>query len=129
MSEDDYKRIFAKKLNFYMAKCGKTQNDLVHDFGYRASTVSDWCNGKKLLRMDKIQALADYFGVEKSDLIEDKPKNDKYYLDPETASIAEQIYNDPNLRVLFDAARDSSPENMRLAAEMLKRMKDTNPDG
>ena len=129
MSEDDYKRIFAKKLNFYMAKCGKTQNDLVRDFGYRASTVSDWCNGKKLPRMDKIQALADYFGVEKSDLIEDKPKNDKYYLNPETASIAEQIYNDPNLRVLFDAARDSSPENMRLVAEMLKRMKDTNPDG
>lgn len=60
MSEEDYKKTFARKLNYYMGKSGKTQNDIVKFFGWRASTVSDWCNGKKLPRMDKIQALADY---------------------------------------------------------------------
>lgn len=129
MSEEDYKMIFARKLNFYMQKSGKTQNDLVRDCGYRASTVSDWCNGKKLPRMDKIQALADYFRIEKSDLLEDKPNKEKYYLNPETAKIAQQIYDDPDLKALFDAADDSDPQNLKLAAEMLKRMKETNPGG
>lgn len=129
MSEDDYKKVFAERLSFYMQKCEKTQNDIVRDFGYSASTVSDWCNGKKLPRMDKIQALADYFGIEKSDLIENKPKEKKYYINPETAKIAQQIYDDPDLHALFDAAADSAPEDMQMAADLLRRLKKTNPDG
>lgn len=128
MSEEDYRKIFSEKLNFYMNKCGKTQNDLVRDFGYSASTVSDWCNGKKLPRMDKIQALADYFGVEKSDLIDRNPKSEKYYLIPDTAKIAQQIYEDKDMKILFDAAQNAKPEDLKLAADMLKRLKGVDDD-
>ena len=80
-------------------------------------------------RVDKIQSLCNWLGIEKSDLLEEKVGDSRYYINPETARIAQQIYDDPDLRVLFDAAEDVSPESIRLAAEMLRRMKETNPDG
>lgn len=65
------KRIFAKNLNYYLDKYGKTQIDLINDLGFNKSTVSTWCNGIKMPRMGTIQTLADYFGIMKSDLIEE----------------------------------------------------------
>lgn len=67
------KKIFAKRLNYYMDKTGKTQSDLIDDLGINKSTISTWCSGTKMPRMGTIQTLADYFGVMKSDLIEEKP--------------------------------------------------------
>lgn len=52
-----------------------------------------------------------------------------YYLNPETAKLAQEVFDDPNLRVLFDAAKNSRPEDLRMAADLLKRLKGTNPDG
>lgn len=72
MPEDDYKKIFSKNLKYYMDKNGKNQMDLMKDLGFSSSTVSNWCTGLKLPRMDKVQILADYFGILKSDLIEEK---------------------------------------------------------
>lgn len=73
MSEGEYRKIFVKRLNYYMTKNNKTQSDLIKDLGYSSSTISNWCTGLKLPRMDKIEILANYFGVNKSDLLEDKP--------------------------------------------------------
>lgn len=72
MSESDYKRIFSKNLKTYMDLNNKSQIDIVNDLHLSQSTVSNWCTGLKLPRMDKVQMLADYFGIEKSDLLEDK---------------------------------------------------------
>ena len=72
MSEEDYRHIFVKNLSYYMNMHGKNQMDLMNDLNLSSSTVSSWCTGKKLPRMGKIQMLADYFGIEKSDLIEEK---------------------------------------------------------
>lgn len=66
------KEVFAKNLNRLLSKNGKTQSDLVAYMNTTASTVSDWCNGKKYPRVDKMQKLADYFGVLKSDLTEER---------------------------------------------------------
>lgn len=52
-----------------------------------------------------------------------------YHINGETEEIAQWIYEDEDLRLLFDAARGSNPDNLKLAAEMLQRMKDTNTDG
>lgn len=48
----------------------------------------------------------------------------EYYIDPETAALAQQLLTDPDYRILFDAARGSRPEDMRMAAEMLRRFKE-----
>ena len=68
------KEIFAKNLVYYIERSGKTQKELAEVVGVAASTFNDWCKGKKYPRIDKIEILANYFGIQKSDLIEDKEK-------------------------------------------------------
>lgn len=65
----------------------------------------------------------------KDDSGETSNYHDGYYLDEETAKVAQEVFDDPDLRVLFDAARGSRPEDIRMAADMLRRFKETNPDG
>lgn len=76
MLDVDYKRIFTKKLKHYMDINSKNQMDLMNDLKLSSSTVSSWCTGAKMPRMGKIQMLADYFGINKSDLIEEQLQND-----------------------------------------------------
>lgn len=53
-------------------------------------------------------------------------EEETYYTNKETAKIAQKIYEDPDLRVLFDAAQDVKPEAIQQAANMLKLFKNTN---
>lgn len=66
------KRIFAENLKKYMEANNKTRREICAALGFSYYTFSDWVNGKKYPRMDKVEMLADYFGIQKSDLIEDK---------------------------------------------------------
>lgn len=75
MSEDQYKKIFSSNLKRYMELNGKSQIDLINDLGFNKSAVSTWCNGTRLPRMDKVDALAKYFRINRSDLIEE-PKEE-----------------------------------------------------
>lgn len=68
----DNKNIFSTNLKKYMALQDKSRNDISNDLGFSYYTVTDWVKGKKYPRMDKVEKLANYFGVKKSDLIEDK---------------------------------------------------------
>ena len=63
---------FAKNLKHYMLVAGVTQNDIVNDLKITASTVSDWFNGKKYPRIDRMQMLADYLNITITDLREDR---------------------------------------------------------
>lgn len=74
----DFKKIFAKNLSNLLSINQKTQTDLVNDLNLNKSTVSTWINATKMPRMNKVEQLANYFGVEKSDLIEDSTTLDKY---------------------------------------------------
>lgn len=66
------KRIFAENLKRYMDKNGKEPRDICELLHVQKSTVSSWLNAKKCPRMDKIETLASYFGIMKSDLLEKK---------------------------------------------------------
>ena len=125
MADDEYKKIFAKNLKHYMVVSGKNQMDLMRDLGLSSSTVSNWCTGSKLPRMDKVQMLADYFHILKSDLLEEKSPvdNNTYYLNPETSKIAQEIYDNKELSLLFDAARDADPEDLQTVHSMLMALK------
>ena len=68
------KEVFAKNLRMYMDRKGKSQKELAEIVGVSAPTMHDWLKAKKYPRIDKIEILADYFGILKSDLIEDKPE-------------------------------------------------------
>lgn len=72
MVDDQYKKIFSKNLKYYMSLHNKEQIDLINDLGFNKSAVSTWCNGTRLPRMDKVEKLAQYFNINRSDLIEEK---------------------------------------------------------
>ncbi len=70
MSDLGNKIVFASNLKQYMDRANIDRNRLCEDLGFKYSTVSEWLAGKKYPRIDKIEMLANYFGIQKSDLIE-----------------------------------------------------------
>ena len=71
------KEIFAKNLRYFVERSGKSQKDIAEYVGVAASTFNDWAKAKKYPRIDKIEILANYFGIQKSDLIEEKMTEEK----------------------------------------------------
>lgn len=65
------KEIFIRNLKRYLAETGTKQNEIARAINVSTGTICDWTKGRTYPRMDKIQALADYFGIQKSDLVED----------------------------------------------------------
>lgn len=72
MANQDQKDILSKNLKTYLDRKGLSQTDLAKELGYPEMTVSNWVNAKFYPRIDKIQEMADFFGINKSDLMEDK---------------------------------------------------------
>lgn len=68
---DKQKKIFSTNLNYYMKRAGKNTADLAAELSFPFSTVSDWVHGKKYPRMDRVQIIADYFGIMKLHLTEE----------------------------------------------------------
>lgn len=71
------KKAMAKNLQYYMNKAGRTQKEMSEIVGVATSTFNDWMRAKKYPRIDKIEIMADYFGIKKSDLIEEKMTEEK----------------------------------------------------
>lgn len=76
MSNIGNKETMAKNLRYHVEKSGKTQKELSEIVGVASSTFNDWLKAKKYPRIDKIEILADYFGILKSDLIEERTEED-----------------------------------------------------
>jgi transcriptional regulator with XRE-family HTH domain len=66
------KEVFAKNLNYFIERSGKSKKDIAAIVGVAPSTFNEWTKGKKYPRIDKIEILANHFGILKSDLIEVK---------------------------------------------------------
>lgn len=74
MTDKEQKEVFSRNLNRLLTRDSKTQKEVADAIGVLTTTFNTWCTGVALPRMGKVQLLADYFGVLKSDLIEDKPE-------------------------------------------------------
>lgn len=70
---------FRTNLNYYLEKSGHTQLELSEAIGVSTATVSEWCNGKKMPRMNKIEEIANWLGLSISDLLEDRSESNTYY--------------------------------------------------
>ena len=122
MSEQDFNILFSKNLNFYLNKNDKTQLDLATHLNVSTSAVSAWCRGVKIPRMDKVDAMCKYFGIKRSDLMEDKSSQTTYYLNDETAKVAQEIFVED--KVLFDVYRSSDKDRLVEYAKRLKALRD-----
>lgn len=104
----DNKNVFASNLKLYMEVKGKSRNDISEALGISYFTVSDWVNGKKYPRMDKVEMLANYFGIQKSDLIEKK----------EEISPTEELKLSEGEEVLLELFRQIPKEQQQVFLEM-----------
>ena len=125
MSDDKQKLIFSKNLTAYIESSGKTQLEIAKSIGVSPQTFNTWCKGIAIPRMGKVQALADYFRINKSDLIEEPSDNttSSYYINDETRQIAQEIYENKELGLLFSDARDASPEDLKTTHNILLALK------
>ena len=96
---------FAEMLRYYLMMNNKTQKDLVEDLGYDKSTVSSWCSGNRVPKIDVIIDIAKYLHVNVGDLIEDNRNEESYYLNDDARDMAQFLYENPDYKVLFDASR------------------------
>ena len=99
-----------------------TQKQLGEKIGIGDKAISSWEIDRTEPDIGMIEKLCDVFECKKTDIIgEDLHK--QYYLNEETARIAQDIYDNKDLRILFDAGRKASPEDLKLAQEILLRFK------
>lgn len=74
-----------------------------------------------------IDRLCKHYGISRSDLLEErKETEDPYFFDKDTQKIAQEIFESKEMRGLFYAARDLTPEKLRLLQQLCKQLKDSN---
>lgn len=107
---------------------GIAVSKLERDLGFSNGYIKGLKSGK--ISAERVRMIGDYLTVPYYEIDDEIfPRRETYYLNDETAQIAQDIFENPDLRALFSASRNQPPENLQLAAEMLKRMKATNPEG
>lgn len=113
--------VFSKLLQIY----GVTPYKVSKETGISQSTLSDWKKGKITPKSDTMKKIADYFGVSVDYLMTGTEREEtvKYYFDEETAEMAQKLFENRDLRVLFDAAQDASSEDLKTTYDMLMALK------
>lgn len=107
-----------------LQKFGVTAYQVSKATGISQSTLSNWKARRNLIRGDKAQKIADYFGVSVDYLMTGEEKEgDKYYLNDETAQVAQEIFENKELRALFDVQRDMEPEDLKALHQMALALK------
>ena len=77
MSSLGNKEIMANNIRFYLSQNGISQTEICQTLGFSMSTFSDWVRARTYPRIDKIELMANYFGIEKSDLVEERTKSQR----------------------------------------------------
>lgn len=92
--------------------------------GIGKSTFSDWKSGRSEPKNDKLQKIADCLGVSINYFTDDiSEQSIGYYLNDETAKVAQEIFENKELRALFDVQRDMEPEDLRALHQMALALK------
>lgn len=108
-----------------LQKYGVSTYKVSKDTHIAQSVFSSWKNGISTPKQDKLKIIADYFNVSLEYLMtgEEKEGGEKYYLNEETSKIAQDIFENKGLRLLFDSARDAEPEDLKAVHDMLLALK------
>ena len=133
MSEFEKKlnQIIADNISQLLQIRNRTQLELAEYLDVSQATVSNWCNGVKMPRMDKIDRICAFFDVSRSDIMSEgkygiyhssDDQGNTYYLDPEAAALAQELFERPEMRVLFDASRNATKEDIEQVADILDKL-------
>ncbi len=104
---------------------GMKDADVARETGITKSTFSDWKNGRSKPKDAKLKKIADLFGVSVEYLRtgEEDNNTEKYYINDETAQVAQEIFENKELRALFDVQKDMDPDDLRALHNMALALK------
>ena len=135
MTAAEYAEKAGKNLRQIMYDKQVTQAQLSHDLKISKATVSSWATGKRLPRAESMDKICRYLQCTREDILDGpketiskKPVSTGYKTEipnfsPEAMQVVEQINRDENLRLLLSAAAGSPPEDIKLAMDILWRIK------
>lgn len=117
MASYETKRIFAQNLVRLLEENKISQIDLANKMGVAPSSVSNWCTGEKMPRMDKVEWMAELFGVPVTHLIEE--------YDPNKHDILDEV--DFAFYGAFKELTEANKETLRAMVRVLKEQESRNP--
>ena len=98
-----------------------SQIELAKKLGFSAGLIGMYESGKRKPSYEALEVIADYFNIS-IDYLMGKDDKSMYYLDPDVAELAQELYVRPEMRVLFDASKKASAEDIQFVINMLERM-------
>ncbi len=109
---------------------GLTQAEMAEKLGISRSTIGMYETGAREPDFETLEKIADFFNVDIDYLLGRTDKTtllpesvNHYYLNDETREIAQEVFENPELRSLFHVARDIDPEELRAHIEFMKKLK------
>ena len=117
---------FKDMLKYLRNRDKLSQSELAEKLGVAKSTISMYEVGKREPDFETLEAIADLFNVDMNFLLgkDGSENDDHYYLNDETRQIAQEAFENPELRTLFKVARDIPPERLRAHIEFMKSLKE-----
>lgn len=106
------KEVFAKNLRYYMELSNKNQKEMAKIVGVSAPTFNDWLRAKKFPRIDRVEKLAQYFGIRKSDLIEEKTTEETKKKNDVASDIALRLVKDSEFLSVVEVINKLNPEQL-----------------
>lgn len=116
------KTVFSENIRYYLSKTGELQRDIAKAAGVSEGTICDWIKCRTYPRMDKIQLLAEHWGIQMSDLVEERSVANQYYVQKEAKMIAEELTKNPETLVAFQNFRKLSNANRELVIAMINSL-------
>lgn len=113
---------FSDRLKELRTLKGVSQAKLAQDLEVSAGLIGMYESDKRKPSYDMLEMLGDYFNVN-IDYLTGREDGSTYYLDPEVAEMAQRAYEDPDTRLLLDASRDLSKEDMQYVLDLIRRLK------
>ena len=117
---------FKDMLKYLRNRDKLSQSELAEKLGVAKSTIRMYEVGKREPDFETLEAIADLFNVDMNFLLgkDGSENDDHYYLNDETRQIAQEAFENPELRTLFKVARDIPPERLRAHIEFMKSLKE-----
>jgi transcriptional regulator with XRE-family HTH domain len=110
------KKVFSENLRYYLSRTGEMQKDIARVARVSGGTVSDWLSHRSYPRMDKIQLLAEHWGIQMSDLIDERG------VDIEIKMIAKELADNPDTLIMFKEFQKLSPANREIVRAMISSL-------
>ncbi len=137
--ETELYKIIGGMLRAARHKKNMTLEQVGNKIDVTAQTINRYEAGIRKISVDKLMALSAIYGIDYTKfmkaaqhtlvrkhpelIIEPEEKEEKYYLDDEAAEIAQEVYERPELKMLFSASRNVSAEDLKAVIALVERMK------